>query len=89
MVIILFEGVLFVALLAAVGALVVLGIQHTRVGSWIVQTRNRRRIERRAALASLTRCPAHGSFRERDLVRLPGGGQLCPDCYAEMFNEHR
>ncbi len=86
---ILLEGVLFVALLAAVGALVVLGIQHTSAGRWIAQTRNRRRIERRAARAAPTRCPAHGSFRERDLVRLPGGGQLCPDCYAELFDDPR
>lgn len=89
MVTILFEGVLFVALLAAVGALVVLGIQHTAPGRWIVQTRNRRRIERRAALAAVTRCPAHGSIRERDLVRLPGGGQLCPQCYAELYDDAR
>ncbi len=86
---ILLEGVLFVALLATVGALVAIWIRHTRLGRRIAQTRNRRRIERRAALAALTRCPAHGSFRERDLVRLPGGGQLCPDCYAELFDEHR
>ena len=89
MFIILIEGVLFVALLAAVGALVVLGVQHTSPGRWITQTRNRQRIERRAAVAAVTRCPAHGSFSERDLVRLPGGGQLCPHCYAELFDDPR
>jgi hypothetical protein len=87
--IIVIEGVLFVALLAAVGALVVLGIQHTPLGRRITQTRNRRRIERRAALAATTRCPAHGTHQERDLVRLPGGGQICPDCYAELFDDAR
>jgi hypothetical protein len=89
MVTILIEGVLFVALLAAVGALVVLGIQQTTIGRWFVQTRNRRRIERGAALAAVTRCPAHGSLQERDLVRLPGGGQICPQCYAEIFDGPR
>jgi hypothetical protein len=89
MVTILIEGVLFVALLATAGALVVLGLRHTAAGRWALQTRNRRRIERRAALAAVTRCPAHGSFRERDLVRLPGGGQLCPECYAELFHDPR
>lgn len=78
MVTILIEGVLFVALLATLGALVVLGVRQTRAGRWMIQTRNRRRIERRAERAALTRCPAHGSVSERDLVRLPGGGQLCP-----------
>jgi hypothetical protein len=89
MVTILIEGVLFVALLATLGALVVLGLQRTAVGRWALQTRNRRRIERRAALAAVTRCPAHGPVRERDLVRLPGGGHLCPDCYAELFHDPR
>jgi hypothetical protein len=87
--IIVIEGVLFVALLAAVGALVVLGIQHTPLGRRITQTRNRRRIERRAERAALTRCAAHGSVAEHDLVRLPGGEQLCPQCYAELFDDPR
>jgi hypothetical protein len=87
MVIILIEGVLFVALLAAVGALVMLGVRNTGAGRWFTQTRNRRRIERRAEVAAVTRCPTHGSFRERDLVRLPGGGQVCPQCYAELFDD--
>ena len=89
MVTILIEGVLFVALLATLGALVVLGIRQTPIGRRIVQTRNRRRIERRAEVAALTRCPAHGSIPERDLVRLPGGGQVCPQCYAEIFDDPR
>jgi hypothetical protein len=89
MVTILIEGVLFVALLATVGALVLFGARHTAAGRWFAQTRNRRRIERRAALAAVTRCPAHGSFDERELVRLPGGGHLCPVCYAELLDDTR
>jgi hypothetical protein len=86
MVTILIEAVLFVALLATVGTLATLALRDTAFGRRIVQTRNRRRIERRAEVAAATRCPTHGQLRERDLVRLPGGGQICPQCYAELFD---
>jgi hypothetical protein len=91
MVTIIIEGVLFVTLLATMGVLVVRGVQHTPLGRWVRQTNNRRRIERAAARrfgdgADVTRCLAHGSFGERDLVRLPGGARICPDCYAEIVD---
>jgi hypothetical protein len=87
MVVILLEGVLFVALLATLGALFVLAARRTPAGLRLRQTANRRRIERQAAVDSATRCAVHGPCAEHDLVRLPGGGQLCPACYREMFDD--
>lgn len=86
MVTIILEGVLFVALLAAVGALAAYGVRFTPPGRWIRQTGNRRRIEREAADAAAARCAVHGDFGGRDLVRLPDGGRMCPSCYAEICN---
>lgn len=83
MVTIILEGVLFIALSAMAVALVAYGVLgFTPVGRWIRQTANRRRIERRSALT----CPVHGYHRELDLVRLPGGERICPQCYAEVHD---
>ena len=84
MVKIILEGVLFVALLAAVAALVAyVVVAFTPIGTRIRQTANRRRLEREAALT----CPVHGYHPERDLIRLPGGDPTCPECYAEAFRD--
>jgi hypothetical protein len=78
------EGVLFVALLAAFAALVFLYVmQFTPLGVRLRQSRNRRRIERAAAAV----CPRHGPHAESELVRLPGGERLCPECYSEIVND--
>jgi len=83
MVTILLEGVLFIALVAVVVALLAYGVfGFTPAGRWLRQTANRRRIERRSALT----CPTHGYHREHDLVRLPGGERICPQCYAEVHD---
>ena len=83
MVTIILEGVLFIALCAVAVALVAYGVLgFTPVGRWIRQTANRRRIERRSALT----CPSHGYHRESDLVRLPSGERMCPQCYAEVYD---
>ena len=83
MVTIILEGVLFIALSAMAVALVAYGVLgFTPVGRWLRQTANRRRIERQAALT----CPVHGYHRELDLVRLPGGERICPQCYAEVHD---
>lgn len=80
---IILEGVLFVALIAAVGALFYLVlVTFTPVGVRLRQARNRRRIDRAAALV----CPIHGPRESNDLVRLASGETLCPDCYKEMLN---
>jgi hypothetical protein len=80
---IIIEGVLFVALIAAGGALFCwLLITFTPVGVRLRQTHNRKRIERMAALV----CPIHGLRTEDQLVRLANGERVCPDCYKEMFH---
>ena len=82
MVTILIEGALFIALLAMLAALVSYGVLDlTPLGTRARQAANRRRIEREAALT----CTTHGYHAERDLVRLPDGTRICPECYAEAF----
>jgi hypothetical protein len=80
---IIIEGVLFVALLATVAALLrYLLLYFTPAGVRLRQTRNRRQIER----AVEHRCPVHGPHREEELVRLPGGDLICPDCFKEAID---
>ena len=77
------EGVLFVALIAAGGALLYwLIIYVTPAGVRIRQTQNRKRIEQVAELV----CPVHGRHTEDQLVRLASGARVCPDCYKEIVN---
>ena len=81
--VIIVEGVLFVALLAAGGALLywVLDV-FTPAGTRIRQTANRKRLDRAAELE----CPIHGLKTEGQLVRLASGEQVCPDCYRETLD---
>jgi hypothetical protein len=80
---IIIEGVLFVALIAAVGALFYLVFMYfTPAGVRLRQTQNRRRIDRAAELV----CPIHGPRAHSDLVRLASGELLCPDCYKETVH---
>jgi hypothetical protein len=77
------EGVLFVALIAAGGALLYwLIIYFTPAGVRIRQAQNRKRIERAAELV----CSIHGPRPEDQLVRLASGERVCPDCYKEIVN---
>ena len=77
------EGVLFVALLAAGGALLYWAlVMLTPAGVRIRQTRNRKQLERAAELM----CPIHGSRMEDQLVRLSNGERVCPDCYKETLH---
>ena len=78
------EGVLFVALLATLAALFFLVLmQFTPLGVRLRQHRNRRRIQRAAAGL----CPIHGPHTETELVRLPGGECVCPECYSEIVHD--
>ena len=80
---IIIEGVLFVALIAAGGALLYWAIMYfTPAGTRWRQTRNRKRIERAAEQV----CAIHGRHTEVQLVRLASGEQVCPDCYKEIVN---
>lgn len=81
---IIIEGVLFVALIAAGAALLYfLLVYFTPTGIRIRQAKNRKRLDRAAALV----CPIHGPCAEEELVRLPGGDVLCPDCYKETLHD--
>ena len=80
---IILEGVLFVALLATGGALFYwIVVSFTPVGLRLRQQRNRRVIDRAADSA----CPVHGPRTQEQLVRLPTGETLCPDCYKETID---
>ncbi|HEU4563848.1 MAG TPA: hypothetical protein VFS05_04325 [Gemmatimonadaceae bacterium] len=81
---IIIEGVLFVAFLATVAALLYYVVLYfTPVGVSIRQARNRRRIEREAEHL----CARHGAHRAEELVRLPDGDRICPQCYEEAFHD--
>ncbi len=80
---IILEGALFLAALAGAGALVFTGLKrYTTLGVRLTQAENRRRI----LLEEVLVCPTHGRHEEDQLVRLPGGDLICPDCYAETVN---
>ena len=81
---ILMEGTLFVAGLAMMGALLsYLVFHYTPVGVRMRQAENRRRIERVAEL----RCPIHGEHAPQDMVRLPSGVVICPECFQEIVDD--
>ena len=77
------EGVLFVALIAAGGALLYWLILYvTPAGVRLRQTQNRKRIDQAAELV----WSIDGSRTEDQLVRLESGEKVCPDCYKEIVN---
>lgn len=83
MLVIILEGVLFVAAIAMVAALLFsVLLKFTPVGVWVRQTRNRKQLERAAELT----CPIHGLRSEMDLIRLTNGERVCPDCYKESID---
>ena len=83
MLVILIEGVLFVAAIAMSAALLYKAIvKFTPVGVWVRQTQNRKELERAAELT----CPIHGLRSEMDLVRLTNGERVCPECYKESID---
>jgi hypothetical protein len=81
---IILEGVLFVALLATVAALLFYALMRwTPLGLRLRQDANRRQIEQALDLE----CPIHGLQREEAMVRLPSGSRICPTCYKEALHE--
>ena len=81
---IIMEGVLFVALIATVAALLFYALlRWTPLGLRLRQDSNRRRIEATLDLE----CPIHGLQREEEMVRLPSGSRICPACYKEALHE--
>ena len=78
------EGVLFIALLAMMGALLYLVLmQFTPLGVRVRQARNRRLLEAAAARV----CSIHGPHTETEMVLLPSGERLCPECYSEILHD--
>ncbi|HET6578396.1 MAG TPA: hypothetical protein VFG66_08740 [Gemmatimonadales bacterium] len=81
---IILEGVLFVALLATVAALLYFAlVRWTPLGLRLRQDANRRRLEQALDLE----CPIHGPQQEEEMVRLPSGSRICPACYKEALHE--
>ena len=79
---IIIEGMLFIALLCVAVALVVYVVRYyTSAGRALEQTRNRKEIERTVNLT----CSIHGAHDDRDMVRLPGGEVMCPECYRDAI----
>ena len=77
---IIIEGVLLVALVAASGALFVfLVMTYTPYGRRLREVQNRKAIESAVEL----HCPLHGDQRQEDMVRLPTGDRVCPQCFKE------
>ena len=83
MAVVIIEGILFVALLATLVALVwTLVVRYTPLGLRLRQSSNRRRIDRRTELD----CPVHGAQNEEDMIRLPSGERICPRCYQDVIH---
>ena len=83
--VIILEGVLFVASSAAMAALFVwLILRYTPLGVRLRQAQNRARIE----AAADRRCSVHGAHEEHEMVRLPSGARICPECYEEVLHEY-
>ncbi len=81
---ILVEGVLFVAIIAAMAALLFYAlVTFTPLGARLRGTRNRRQLERELALT----CPFHGVQKEEQMVRLRSGELLCPVCFKEAIHD--
>lgn len=84
MVEIVIEGVLFVVLVATVAALLIFVlVQLTPLGLRFRQARNRRLIEAAAARV----CPFHGPHSEIEMVLLPSGERICPQCFQEAVHD--
>jgi hypothetical protein len=82
MIAILLEGLLFVASIATIAALVFFFTRSsTSLGVRAKQNENRRVIEREIDLV----CPIHGPHTEEQLVRLESGERICPDCFRDAM----
>lgn len=80
---ILLEGLLFVASIAAMAALLFFILRaFTPLGMRARQNGNRKRLEREFELV----CPIHGAHEEHDLVRLANGNRICPECFRDAVH---
>ncbi len=80
------EGVLFVAIAAACGALLFFVVMSTTpLGKRWREAQSRKRIED----ATAWHCPVHGDLVEESMVRLPSGERVCPHCFQETVGQTR
>lgn len=80
------EGLLFVALVAACGALLFYLLStFTPFGRRMREVKNRKTIENEASLY----CPIHGDLTADAMVRLPSGERVCPHCFKETVWQTR
>ena len=80
---IIIEGVMFVALGATAGALLLWGVWGvTPLGRVARQLQRRRRLLRAAELT----CPIHGPQAAGAMVPLSDGTRVCPACYQETID---
>jgi hypothetical protein len=78
------EALLFLALVATVVVLVVYAlVTFTPLGLRVRQARNRILIEQAAERA----CPVHGPHAATEMVLLPSGERICPECFKEVVND--
>ncbi len=86
MIAIIMEGLLFVALVAAAGALLFfLLTTFTPLGRRMKEVKNRKTIEEEVSL----HCPIHGALVADTMVRLPSGERVCPQCFKETVWQTR
>jgi hypothetical protein len=77
------EDLLFIVLVILAATVVAfLIVRFTPIGLRLQQSRNRRAIEQAAEQT----CPIHGPHAPTDLVRLPNGDRICPECFKEAVN---
>ena len=80
------EAVLYLALFAACGAVLVFGIITLTPGG----RRWRESLDRRRAMADGGgHCAVHGSLREEEMMRLASGERICPHCFRESVRAAR
>lgn len=79
--VIILEALYLLAIVGAVGVLAFAVFSFTPAGLRWRQDRNRKAADRRTGLT----CPIHGEIAEADLIRLPTGERMCPQCYKETL----
>jgi hypothetical protein len=84
MVEIVLEGALFIGLVATIVVVAVFALlQFTPLGLRLRQARNRILIEQAAERT----CPVHGAHAATDMVLLPSGERICPECFKEVVHD--
>lgn len=75
------EGVLFIALAVACGAV----LFYVVMSATPLGRRWREARQMPTPKGDSTRCAVHGPMREEEMVQLPSGERVCPRCVAETM----